>query len=131
MPELAEVVVTQILEDINAVSRSEDENLIALADELAEGVDAEREAEITELLPFPYTIEEQATAQIGETIRVPRMTVVTASWTPDIGWVTSAPQGRRMRRKKAECAVGSYMLADNDFVMAARVVILWRRDREE
>ena len=130
MPELADVIAQQILEDINSVSRSDDETLVALADELAEGVTAEREAEITALLPAPYTIEEQASAQLGETIRVPRMTVVTATWTPDTEWVTSAAQGRRMRRKKADCVVGSYMLADNDFVMAARVVVLWRRDKD-
>ena len=73
-------LISQVLLEMNAVSRTEDAALVAYAEEMAAGVSAEREAEITADLPVPYTLEESATADLsGDTLRVPRMAVVTAT----------------------------------------------------
>ena len=119
----------EILRDINAVSVSADPVLMDYANELAAGVTAEREAEIAEALPAPYTLEESATAELGsDKIRVPRMTVVQASRAGDEEWITSA-SGRRMRRSKADCVVGYNVVADTEWYAVVKFAILWRRDK--
>ena len=119
--------IAQILSEINAISLTDDQTIIALATELAEGVTDVEETEIVAQLPIPYTRVESATAELGEEkIRVPRMVLSTVTWTPSTGWITSET-GRRMRKPKADCAVGSHVLVDNEHAVAARVVILWRR----
>ena len=123
-------VVDAILERVNSVSTTGDAGLIATANELAAGVTAEREAEIcAEELPIPYTFETPARAQIdGDTIRVPRSVNTAASWTPDGGWNTGTSMGRRLRRQKADCAVGVHVDLDiPDVVKILRIVVLWRR----
>lgn len=122
-------IIKQILADINAQSESADDGIVALATELAAGVSAEREAEISEALPVPYTLLDNATAQMDdEKIRVPRMVVATATKVNG-AWTTST-QGRRMRRAKADCVVGVHTIADNEVCTLLRVVVLWRRARD-
>ena len=127
-------LIETIMEETGCVSAAEDgeqgEILAAFAQELAEGVTAERDAEIAEALPVPYQKKVPARAQIdGDELTIPRSVTATASRGPDGDWITST-MGPRMGRAKAGCAVGVHVELDiPDVVEIVRVVILWRRDR--
>ena len=128
-------LIDQVLEDINCESEFQphegwEVDLVEFANELAAGVTAEREAEIAATLPVPYTRLAEATAEVSaDKIRVPRMVIATATKASGGDWITST-QGRRMRRPKADCIVGSRTLVDNEYVTVVRFVILWRRARD-
>ena len=123
-------VVKQIMNETNCVSMTDDASLIAAAQELAEGVTAERDAEIAEALPVPYQKKVPARAQIdGDELTIPRAVFTQASRAEGEEWVTSS-HGPRMMRAKAGCAVGVH----EEFVLPGvveiiRIVILWRRDK--
>ena len=120
----------QIENEVQCVSFTDDPTLIAYAKELAEGVTAERDAEIAEALPKPYQKKVPARAQLdGDELTIPRCVYVTASRAAGGDWITST-KGPRMGRVKAGCAIGVYTeLHIPDVVEIVRVVILWRRDR--
>ena len=119
-----------ILEEVQCVSETDDEALMDFAQELAEGVTAERDAEIAEALPVPYQKRVPARAQIdGEELTIPRCVIATATRVPGKDWITST-KGPRMGRAKAGCAISAYVELDiPDVVEIVRVVILWRRDK--
>ena len=119
-----------ITEEIQCVSDTADNALWDYAQELAEGVTAERDAEIAEALPVPYQKRVPARAQIdGEELTIPRCVIATATRVPGGDWITST-KGPRMGRVKAGCAVGVHVeLNIPDVVEIVRVVILWRRDK--
>ena len=119
-----------ITQETQCVSASTDDALIAFAQELAEGVTAERDAEIAEALPVPYQKRVPARAQIdGDELIIPRCVIATATRVPGGEWITST-KGPRMGRAKAGCAVGVHMELDiPDVVEIVRVIILWRRDK--
>ena len=121
-------LVDRILDETDCVSMSDDADLAAYAQELAEGVTAERDAEIALSLPVPYQKKVPARAQIdGDELTIPRCVIATASRAADGDWITSS-QGPRMGREKAACAVGVHEeLVIPDVVEIVRVVILWRR----
>ena len=120
-------VIETILTEINCETRNEDSDMVRVANELAAGVTAEREAEIAESLPRPYPMLESATADVhGPKIRVPRIATATAHQVGDGEWVTST-RGRRLCRKKADCAVGVHVVTANDFVCVVNIVVLWKR----
>ena len=125
-------VISQIMEEAQCVAMLEDEDLEleAFAQELAEGVTAERDAEIAAALPVPYTKRVNARAQIdGDTLLIPRCIIATASRVPDGDWITST-RGPRMGRVKTDCVVGMHVELDMpDVVQIIRVVILWRREK--
>ena len=126
-------LVETIMQEAGCVSESEpdtDAELWAFAQELAEGVTAERDAEIAAALPVPYQKKVPARAQIdGEELTIPRSVTATASRGPGGDWITST-MGPRMGRAKAGCAVGFHVELDiPDVVEIVRVVILWRRDK--
>ena len=127
--EYADLIET-IMQETQCVSATDDEVLAAVAQELAEGVTAERDAEIAEALPVPYQKKVPARAQIdGDELTIPRCVIATASRVPGADWITST-KGPRMGRTKAGCAVGVHVeLAIPDVVEIVRVVILWRRDK--
>ena len=120
----------QIEADMQCVSYTDDSTLIAYAKELAEGVTAERDAEIAEALPVPYQKKVPARAQIdGDELTIPRCVYATASRAAGGEWITST-RGPRMGRAKAGCAVGVHTELDiPDVVEIVRVVILWRREK--
>ena len=123
-------LVETIKSETNCVSDAEDVSLQGFAQELAEGVTAERDAAIAEALPVPYTKRVNARAQIdGDTLLIPRAVIATASRAEGGDWITST-QGPRLARPKAGCVVGVH----EEFVLPGvveivRVVILWRRDK--
>ena len=119
-----------IIEEIQCVSETDDEALMAYAQELAKGVTAERDAEIAEALPVPYQKRVPARAQIdGEELTIPRCVIATATRVMGGDWITST-KGPRMGRVKAGCAVGAHVeLVIPDVVEIVRVVILWKRDK--
>ena len=123
-------LVETIMEQTQCVSLSDDEALEAFAQELAEGVTAERDAEIAEALPVPYQKKVPARAQIdGDELTIPRCIIATASKAKGGDWITST-RGPRMGRMKAGCAVGVHQeLFIPGAVEIVRVVILWRRDK--
>ena len=129
----AELVET-IMQETGCVSAAEDgeqgQMLGAFAQELAEGVTAERDAEIAEALPVPYQKKVPARAQIdGDELTIPRCVIAQAAREAGGEWNTST-RGPRMGRAKAGCAVGVHVELDiPDVVEIVRVVILWRRDR--
>ncbi len=127
---MADELVEQILREANVVSTGDDVDLAVIAAELAAGVTADREAEISDELPVPYTLEESSTADVdGEKIRVPRMVVVMASRPdPDAQWTTSLT-GRKLRRPKADCIVGRHDLMDDGTYAVRRYILLWRRPK--
>ena len=127
--EYGELVET-ILQETQCVSETDDDALWVFAAELAEGVTAERDAEIAEALPVPYQKRVPARAQIdGDELTIPRCVIATATRVPGGDWITST-KGPRMGRTKAGCAVGVHVeLAIPDVVEIVRVVILWRRDK--
>ena len=123
-------VVATIMEETQCVSTTEDEALAAIAQELAMGVTAERDAEIAAALPVPYTKRVPARAQLdGDTLLIPRAITATASRAAGGDWITST-KGPRMGRAKAGCAVGVHVeLEIPGVVEIVRVVILWRREK--
>ena len=123
-------LVETIMQEVGCVSGAGSAELDAVAQELAEGVTAERDAEIAEALPVPYQKKVPARAQIdGDELTIPRCVIAQASRVAGQDWRTST-KGPRMGRTKAGCAVGVH----EEFVMPGvveivRVVILWRRDK--
>ena len=126
---MLDMPIEQVLQELNVVSRTEVPALVDFAMDMAAGVTPEREAEIAEALPGPYTMRESATAEMGaEQIRVPRISVVMVSWTPESGWLTST-SGRRLHRAKADAAIGVHVIFESEYAKAGRIVVLWRRDK--
>ena len=123
-------LVETIMQETQCVSTSDDGTLAAFAQELAEGVTAERDAEIAEALPVPYQKKVPARAQIdGDTLTIPRCVIATASRAEGGTWITST-KGPRMGRPKAGCAIGFHPeLVIPNVVEIVRIVILWRRDK--
>ena len=130
MNEVYQELVNRIMRETDCVSMSDDADLAAAAQELAEGVTAERDAEIAEALPVPYQKKVPARAQIdGDELTIPRCVIAQASRVPGEDWITSS-QGPRMGRAKAGCAIGVHEeLVIPGVVEIIRVVILWRRDK--
>ena len=130
MNEAYKELVDRIMQETDCVSMADDDALTAAAQELAEGVTAERDAEIAEALPVPYQKKVPARAQIdGDELTIPRCVIAQASRVPGEDWITSS-QGPRMGRTKAGCAVGVHEdLVIPGVVEIVRVVILWRRDK--
>ena len=130
MNEVYQELVNRIMRETDCVSTSDDNDLTAAAQELAEGVTAERDAEIAEALPVPYQKKVPARAQIdGDELTIPRCVIAQASRVPGEDWITSS-QGPRMGRAKAGCAIGVHEeLVIPGVVEIIRVVILWRRDK--
>ena len=127
MSKYADLIET-IMQETQCVSSTDDAELAAYAQELAEGVTAERDAEIAEALPVPYSKKVPARAQLdGDTLTIPRCVIAQASRQGDGEWHTST-RGPRMAREKAGCAVGVHVELDIPGVVEiVRVVILWRR----
>ena len=125
----AELVET-IMQETGCVSEANTTPLFDFAQELAEGVTAERDAEIAAALPVPYQKRVPARAQIdGDELTIPRCVIAQASREAGGEWKTST-RGPRMGRAKAGCAVGVHVELDIPGVVEiVRVVILWRRDR--
>ena len=126
-------LVETIMQETGCVSEAEPETdaaLWAYAQELAEGVTAERDAEIAAALPVPYQKRVPARAQIdGDELIIPRCVIAQASRAAGGEWNTST-RGPRMGRSKAGCAVGFHVELDIPGVVEiVRVVILWRRDK--
>ena len=121
-------VIETIMAETQCVSRLDDTALTAWAQELAEGVTAERDAEIAEALPVPYQKRVPARAQIdGDELTIPRAITATATRVPGGEWITSS-RGPRMGRAKADCVVGVAVELDiPNVVEIIRFVILWRR----
>ena len=123
-------LIETIKSETNCVSDTDDAVLREYAQELAEGVTAERDAEIAANLPVPYTKRVNARAQIdGDTLLIPRAVTATAARAEGEDWITST-RGPKMANPKAMCAVGVH----EEFVLPGvveiiRVVILWRRDK--
>ena len=119
-------LATLLQEQSRCASLTENQTILAAAQELAEGVTAEREAEISADLPVPYAMRVPATAQLdGEELTVPRALRVDASNTGD-GWNVGM-QGRRQGLAKRDCAIGMHVDLDIPGVTIVNAVILWRR----
>ena len=123
-------LVETIMQETQCISKTDDAALDAYAQELAEGVTAERDAEIAEALPVPYQKKVPARAQLdGDTLTIPRCVIATATRVEGGDWITST-KGPRMGRSKAGCAVGVHPeLVIPKVLEIVRIVILWRRDR--
>ena len=123
-------LIETIMQETACVSDNDDEALAAAAQELAEGVTAERDAEIAASLPVPYQKKVPARAQLdGEELTIPRCVIAQASRGVGQEWKTST-RGPRLGRVKAGCAVGvAEELVLPGVVEIVRVVILWRRDK--
>ena len=123
-------LVETIMQETQCISETDDAALDAYAQELAEGVTAERDAEIAEALPVPYQKKVPARAQLdGDTLTIPRCVIATATRVEGGDWITST-KGPRMGRAKAGCAVGVHPeLVIPKVLEIVRIVILWRRDR--
>ena len=126
-------LLEQIEGELNVVGAyGDDDDVKALAEELADGVTPERDAEIAELLPVPYTIKVPARAQLdGDMLRCPRVAYVDASLVPGEDWVTSSARGRRLRREKT----GAYMAFNVELdipnvVKIVKVAVLWRPSKD-
>ena len=127
MDSYASLIETIMLETGCTSEAPGDSELHAVAQELAEGVTAERDAEIAAALPVPYQKRVPARAQIdGEELIIPRCVIATASRASGGDWITST-RGPRLGRAKADCAIGMHVELDiPDVVEIVRVVILWR-----
>ena len=122
----AELVQT-ILNETQCVSTTDDAQLTAYAQELAEGVTPERDAEIADALPVPYQKKVPARAQLdGDELTIPRCMYIQASKVGEGDWNTSS-RGPRMGREKADCAVGVHTELELEGILIVRVVVLWRR----
>ena len=122
-------MIEQVLHDLNASPfKTMDPTLNTVAQELAEGVTAEREAEIAAALPAPYARRVPARAQIdGDYLTVPRAAIISANLID--GVFTSSARGRKLRAPKRECAVGFHTEVTGDWGSIFRIVVLWRRDK--
>ena len=129
MDEYADLIKT-IKAETQCVSDSDDVALALYAQELAEGVTAERDAEIAEALPVPYQKKVPARAQLdGDMLTIPRCVIAMASREEGGEWITST-KGPRMGRPKAGCVVGFHEeLVIPGVVEIVRIVILWKRDK--
>ena len=123
-------LIETIMQETDCVSASDSSELAAYAQELAEGVSAERDAEIAEALPVPYQKKVPARAQLdGDELTIPRCVIATASRAAGGEWITST-RGPRMGREKGGCAVGVHVELDIPGVVEiVRIVILWRREK--
>ena len=123
-------ITGKILSETHCVSKTDNPELWKLAQELAEGVTAERDAELAASLPVPYQKKVPARAQIdGDYLTIPRCVYTSASRAAGGEWITSS-KGPRMGRAKAGCAVGVHEeLVIPGVVEIIRVVILWKRDK--
>ena len=123
-------LINTIMEETQCVSTTDDAELLVYAQELANGVTAERDAEIAESLPVPYQKKVPARAQIdGDYLTIPRCVIATASRADGGDWITST-KGPRMGKTKAACAVGVHEeLVIPGVVEIVRIVILWKRDK--
>ena len=76
-------LIETIMDQVGCISEAEPEDagdLWAYAQELAEGVTAERDAEIAEALPVPYQKRVPARAQIdGDELTIPRCVIAQAA----------------------------------------------------
>ena len=117
------------VESIGTIHTGMQAELQAFADELAAGVTPERDAEIAEALPAPYTMKLPARAQLdGDNLLCPRVSYVDASKVPDEDWNTGSAVGRRLRRAKEGAVVGIHVELDiPDVVKIVRIAVLWRR----
>ena len=123
-----EDLIAEVLEALNADGQTEDEDLLAAAQELAEGVTAERDAEIAGALPVPYTARVPARAQIdGDTLHIPRVAYIQASKVGDGDWKHSA-RGRKLKRAKKDVAVGVHVELKMEGIQIVSLAVLWRRD---
>ena len=124
-------LIEKVLDEVACEDIVVDDTLEDFAQELAEGVTAERDAEIAEELPVPYTKRVPARAQIdGEELLIPRCVIATASKVPGGEWITST-RGPRLGKAKAGCVVGATTeLYIPDVLHIVRVVILWRRPKK-
>ena len=121
-----EQMIDQVLDDLNCRSRTDDADLLAAAQELAEGVTAEREAEIAAALPVPYARRVPARAQLdGDFLTVPRSAIVDASLID--GVFRSSAMGKKLRAPKMAAAVGFHTVVSGDWGTIYRIVVLWRR----
>ena len=123
-------VIDGIMSTINGQNIIENEELQAIADELAAGVTAEREAEVAMELPAPYRQSFNARAEISnEKIICPRCTYTAATRIGDT-WNYST-HGRKMARPKTDCVFG--VAVDLDLpeasLLIVKIVVLWKRDK--
>ena len=123
-------LVKTIMDETQCVSLTDLESVALYAQELAEGVTAERDAQIAADLPKPYQKKVPARAQLdGDFLTIPRCVIATASRAEGGAWITST-KGPRMGRVKAGCAVGVHPeLVIPNVLEIVRVVILWKRDK--
>ena len=123
-------VIDGILADINAANEIHDEELVAIANELAAGVTGDREAELAGELPAAYTSRIAARAQLdGDTLHVPKAAYTHAVWNQG-EWVKTM-RGSKLRRPKMDAVVGVAVeldLPDADLKIV-NVVVLWRREK--
>ena len=126
----ADLVETIMIES-QCVSLTDLESVALYAQELAEGVTAERDAEIAADLPVPYQKKVPARAQIdGDYLTIPRCVIATASRAEGGAWITST-KGPRMGKPKAGCAVGVHVELEIPNVLEiVRIVILWKREKK-
>ena len=124
-------LVEMVLEQINAESTADSDMLSELATELAGGVTAERDAEIAEMLPGPYKMKVNASAEMAQSeddmLTIPRVVYVTASQVDGGDWNTSSMYGKRQRAPKMDCAVGVATDLELENIRIMRLAILWRR----
>ena len=123
-------VVARILEEINAENEIFDAELVGIANELAAGVTAEREAELAEALPGAYVSSVNARAQDdGDKIRVPKAVYTHATYNQG-AWLKTM-SGGKLRRVKMDVVVGAaveFEMPEADLKIV-RLVILWRRKK--
>ena len=123
-------VVDGILAEINATNEIFDAELLAIANELAAGVTAEREAELSEELPVPYTSLVNATAEMSDDkLRVPKAVYTHATYNQG-EWLKTM-RGGKLRRAKMDVVVGTaveFEMPEADLKIV-RLVILWRRQK--
>ena len=131
MNPIPQEVLDDLASKLNFQSFTDDETLIAYANEMADPqLTAEREAEIAELLPKKYTQKVNATAEETEDkILVPKILIVNAfnvKQGPQAtdGWQTSV-SGRKRRRPKEDVAVGVHVSVDNDYFTSVTLKYLW------
>ena len=129
MEKYAELIET-ITQETQCVSMADDQTLNEFAQELAEGVTAERDAMIADALPVPYQKKVPARAQLdGDFLTIPRCVIATASRAEGGDWITST-KGPRMGKTKAGCAIGVHEeLVIPGVLEIVRIVILWRREK--
>ena len=128
--QLPQEVIDGIMSTINGQNIIENEELQGIADELAAGVTAEREAELAMELPAPYRQSFNARAEISdEKIICPRATYTAANSVAGV-WNYST-HGRKMARPKIDCVFG--VAVDLDMpeaeLLIVKIVVLWKRDK--